>query len=79
MQYHYVVIYDTEHDRWLVESDTTAYFPDGNIYSKEAQINTGNGWAVADEGSPEEAIDYAALRVLESCIPGILPTPSKDV
>lgn len=79
MQYHYVVIFDSDHDRWLVEYDTTAYFPDGNIYSKEAWDNTGDGWVVADEGSHEEAIDYECFRVLESCIPGILPTPSKEV
>ena len=32
MQYHYVVGYDSESMRWFVESDTTAYFPDGHVW-----------------------------------------------
>lgn len=77
MQYHYVVGYDSEKDRWFVESDTTDYFPDGNVYDDDSANRTGYRWFVPDEDSPEEAIDYALLRVLESCVPGILPGPKE--
>ena len=76
MQYHYVIGYDSELMKWFVESDTTAYFPDGNIWDDSQYKESFWGWKVAEEGSPEEAIDYAALRVLESCVPGILPSPT---
>lgn len=78
MQYHYVVVYDSEQDSWSVESHPYAYFADGNIYSKEAWDNTGWGWIFPDENSDEERIDYECFRILESCVPGILPTPSKE-
>ena len=78
MQYHYVVIYDSEHDRWLIEPDPIAYFPDGNIYSQEEWDNSGYGWVIPDQGSDAERIDYECFRILESCVPGILPTPSKE-
>ena len=73
MQYHYVVIFDTDKNDWIVEQDPFDYFPNGNIWDDD------HGWRVADEGSDEERIDYECFRVLESCIPGILPTPSKEV
>lgn len=76
MQYHYVVGYDSEFDRWFVEADTTSYFSDGNVWNHKFADETGYGWMVPEEGSDEEAIDYAALRVLQSCVPGILPSPS---
>ena len=80
MQYHYVVAYDSEYDRWFVESDPYAFFPGGNIFSlEEAERAHGDGWIFPDENSDEERIDYECYRVLESCIPGILPTPSKEV
>ena len=28
MQYHYVVGYDSEKDRWWIEADPEAYFPE---------------------------------------------------
>lgn len=31
-QYHYVVYYDTADERWHIESDTEAYFPDGEVF-----------------------------------------------
>jgi hypothetical protein len=76
MEYHYVVGYDSEDDRWFVESDTIAYFLDGNIYDGDRDDYTGRGWIVPKEGSAEEALDYTLLRILESCVPGILPTPA---
>ena len=79
MQYHYVIGFDSENNRWWVEADPTAYFPDGNIWSAEAEGVVGYGWIWPEEGSDAERIDYECFRVLESCIPGILPTPSKEV
>ena len=35
MQYHYVVGYDTQTQKWFLESDTTAYFSDGNLWDEE--------------------------------------------
>jgi hypothetical protein len=79
MQYHYVVGYDSDNDRWFVEPDATAYFQDGNVWYQERSESADwgyFGWYPPEEGSPEEALDYAALRVLQSCIPGILPSPT---
>ena len=78
MQYHYVVGYDSETNDWFVEWDTTAYFHDGNVFSNESAVRTGYGWIVPDEDSDELRIDYDCLRILESCVPGILPTPKKE-
>ena len=77
MQYHYVVGYDSEMDRWFVESDTTAYFQDGNVWDDEQYRESYYGWRIP-ETPEEEAIDYALLRVLQSCVPGILPGPTKQ-
>ena len=64
MQYHYVVGYDSESMRWFVESDTTAYFSDGNVWDNKAADETGYGWSVPDEGSFEEALDVDLFRTL---------------
>jgi len=77
MQYHYVVGYDSEYDCWFVESDPYAFFPDGNIFSFSNGALSPS-WVFPDEGSDEERIDYECFRILESCVPGILPTPSKE-
>jgi hypothetical protein len=64
MQFHYVVGYDTELKKWFIESDTTAYFVDGNVWDeKQAEVEF-VGWKVPEEGSPEEAIDYDLLNTL---------------
>lgn len=78
MQFHYVVGYDSEMDRWFIESDTTAYFPDGNVWDDKQYRESFYGWKVPEEGSSEEALDAELLRTLESCIPGILPTPASS-
>jgi hypothetical protein len=74
MQYHYVVGYDSEHDRWFVESDPTAYFPDGNIWDeKQAEVEF-VGWKVPEEGSHEEALDQKGYNMLNS-LASIWPSP----
>ena len=74
MQFHYVVGYDSELDKWFVESDTTAYFHDGNIWDDDKYREQFYGWSVPDEGSHEEALDYKCLNMLQSLVP-IWPSP----
>jgi hypothetical protein len=74
MQFHYVVGYDSEHDRWFVESDSTAYFVDGNVWDeKQAEVEF-VGWKVPEEGSFEEGIDEKCINMLYSLVP-IWPSP----
>ena len=47
MQFHYVVGYDTDRKRWFLESDTTAYFSDGNLWDDEQYRQA---WARVDAG-----------------------------
>ena len=82
MQYHYVVGFDSEHNRWWIEYDTTAYFPDGNIWDEKRSNDPSwgyTGWFVPEEGSHEEKLDAALLNTLESCIPDIMPVPIVEV
>lgn len=74
MQYHYVVGYDSENDRWFVEYDPDAYFPDGYVFDNDAANKTGYGWMVPEEGSHEEALDAKCLNMLVSLVP-IWPSP----
>lgn len=65
MQYHYVVFYDTETRKWGVESDTTAYFQDGNVWDDDAATETGYGWfSPADDMPTEAALDETLVRTL---------------
>ena len=82
MQYHYVVGYDTEIGKWFVESDTTAYFPDGNIWDNKKLTETGYGWMVADpwdgEGDPQVAsTDFDLLKTLQYLV-DTWPTPKES-
>lgn len=63
MQYHYVIGYDTEAKRWFVESDTTAYFSDGNLWDEEQYRKEFWGWRVPD-GDSEDALDIDLLNTL---------------
>lgn len=64
MQFHYVVGYDSETGKWFVEADPEAYFPDGYIFDDKMASETGYGWFIPEEGSPEEALDYELLKTL---------------
>jgi len=80
MQYHYVVGYNTETNTWFLESDSTAYFPDGNVYDPERSEDSEwgwFGWLVPEEGSPEEALDYDLLRTLQYIV-DTWPTPQME-
>ncbi len=64
MQFHYVVGYDTEMKKWFVESDTTAYFQDGNLWDDEQYREHFYGWRVPEEGSADESLDNTLIRTL---------------
>ena len=64
MQFHYVVGYDSESMRWWIESDTTAYFPDGNVWDDNQYKESFYGWKVPDEGSVEDDLDNTLVRTL---------------
>ena len=74
MQYHYVVAYDSETDKWFVELDTTAYFSDGNVWDDEQYKESFWGWKVPEDNSPEEDIDKHCIQMLHSLVP-IWPSP----
>ena len=74
MQFHYVVGYDSEKDRWWVEFDPEAYFPDGNIWDDKAADENGYGWIVPDDVSFEAALDQKCWQMLNSLVT-IWPSP----
>jgi len=74
MQYHYVVGYNSDKDRWFVEYDPDVYFPDGYVWDDKSADETGYGWIVPEEGSHEEALDNKCLNMLLSLVP-IWPSP----
>ena len=63
-EFHYTVIYDDKVGAWSVESDDTAYYPDGNVYDR----NVFPGWSVPEEGSAEAELDSTLLRTLQSIV-----------
>ena len=79
MQFHYVVGYDTELNKWFVESDTTAYFSEGNVWDDgrfEKREWGFSGWRIPDEGSDDEALDHDLLNTLESLV-DVIPIPKE--
>jgi hypothetical protein len=75
-QYHYVIGYDTETRKWFLESDTTAYFSDGNLWDDEQYRQNFYGWRVPEDGSDDEALDYDLLNTLYSIV-DIIPVPKE--
>jgi hypothetical protein len=73
-QYHYVVGYDSDKDRWFVEYDPDAYFPDGYVWDDNKADEYGYGWMIPEEDSQEEALDAKCLNMLQSLVP-IWPSP----
>ncbi len=77
MQYHYVVGYDSEKDRWWVESDPEAYFIDGSVWSRENANDPNHGylgWFQPEEGTFESDLDLKCWQMLHSLVP-IWPSP----
>jgi hypothetical protein len=76
-QFHYVVGYNSDTDKWFVEFDTTAYLPDGNVFYADRADSEAwgwNGWHVPDDGSHDEALDQKCWNMLNSLVP-IWPSP----
>jgi hypothetical protein len=63
MRYYYVIGYDSKSMKWWVESDTTTYFPDGNVWDDEQ-----HNWIVLSDDSPEKTLDTDLFSTLQSCI-----------
>lgn len=69
-QYHYVVGFDDETNKWFVEYDTEAYFPDGHIFDPAAADETGYGWMpVESDESLEALIDQRCMNMLNALVP----------
>ena len=74
MQYHYVIGYDTDKKKWFVEYDTSAYFPDGNVWARENVERFGFGWSFPE--GDEEILDLTLLNTLHYVIDTI-PVPQE--
>jgi hypothetical protein len=70
MQFHYVVFYDTDRKRWLVESDTQSYFSDGNVWDASQE-----GWRLPEVG-PEDVLDETLMNTLYYIV-DIIPIPKE--
>jgi len=77
MQFHYVVGFDTDTQKWFVEFDTTAYFADGNVYNDSAATQTGRGWFYPGDDTPVEALlDQTLVNTLYSLV-DVIPIPQE--
>jgi hypothetical protein len=79
MQYHFVIGFDTDNNRWWVESEPEAYFPDGNIWDRDRASSREYsflGWFQAEDDSAEAKLDLALFRALQSSL-GSIPIPQE--
>ena len=79
MQYHYVVGYDTDMNKWFVELDTTAYFQEGNVWSNDELEETNYvhyGFFAPRFGTPEYVLDEHLLNTLQYIV-DTFPTPQE--
>jgi hypothetical protein len=76
MQFHYVVGYDSEKDRWWVEADSDAYFPDGHVWDDVAGSENGYGWIVPEDDSLADVVDKELWRTL-SYLVDTFPKPEE--
>ena len=75
MQFHYVIGYDTQTQKWFLESDTTAYFSDCNLWDEEQYRQNFYGWRVPEVG-PEDGLDESLLNTLYSLV-DVIPIPKE--
>lgn len=71
MQFHYVVMYDSDTKSWGVVDEVDAYMPDGTVWDDFEQEWF---WPDADNYPQESAIDeraYTMLRTLASIWPEV--------
>lgn len=67
-QYHYVVGYNSDINKWFLEWDSSAYFPDGHVYDDARSVD-GYGWFFPDDDTPAEAaLDEKLSRTLQYII-----------
>jgi hypothetical protein len=79
MQYHYVIGFDSDNNRWWVEAEPEAYFPDGNIWDRDhanSRYHGFLGWFMAEDDSAEAKLDLELFRTL-SYIVDTIPKPSE--
>jgi len=78
MQFHYVVGFDTDMQKWFVEFDTFGYFPDGNVYDYDScSPETGYGWFAPGDDTPGlAALDQTLLNTLYSLV-DVIPIPQE--
>jgi hypothetical protein len=79
MQYHFVIGFDTDNNRWWVESEPEAYFPDGNIWDRDRASSREYsflGWFQAEDDSAEAKLDLELFRTL-SYIVDTFPVPQE--
>lgn len=64
MQFHYVVVYDSDTKSWGVIDDDSGYLPDGNVWDESVYP----GWFHPDpDGYPQAAlIDERAFTMLRT-------------
>ena len=80
MQFHYVVGYDTETNKWFVELDTTAYLVDGNVFYPDRADSAKwgyYGWHLPEDDSDEALLDQTLLNTL-SYIVDTFPIPKES-
>ena len=75
MQYHYVLIYNDKTNRWMIDDEPLAYFPDGTVYDPERENENNYGWFIPEEDSDEEALDFTLYRMLGYLV-DTFPTPT---
>lgn len=76
MEFHYVVIYNSNTKKWSVVADADAYMPDGNVWDEKRDAEGGYGWFAPFPDDDPEAylIDeraYTMLHTLASIWPEV--------
>ena len=76
MEFHYVVIYNSESKKWYVVGDTEPYFPDGNVWDNSLDEEGEYGWILPlDDEYPQAALidqrAYTMLNTLASIWPEV--------
>lgn len=77
MQHHFVIGYDSVSMKWFVELDTTAYFPDGNVWDEELYRKEFFGWKLPEDDTAAAVLDQELLNTLSSLV-DIIPIPKEN-
>lgn len=68
MQYHYVVIYDTDKKKWKMSFDSDAYFTDGYVWNGDRSDESGYGWFIPEDDSEGALLDQTLFNTLYSLV-----------